>query len=88
MRGRYKRKDPKERGDTVDIGAEFSPLPGEPAAGLAGAHAPGPGSTLQDVGSKKRGRTICSTCSPCEGAANVSVKTHITGVKSYLQEYS
>lgn len=55
MRGRYKRKDPKERGDTVDVGAEFSPLPGEPAAGLAGAHAPGPGSTLQDVGSKKRG---------------------------------
>uniref|UniRef100_UPI0037E7A3EA uncharacterized protein n=1 Tax=Semicossyphus pulcher TaxID=241346 RepID=UPI0037E7A3EA len=52
MRGRFKRKDAKVRGDeTTDLGAAgLSPLPGDTAAGFAETHSPVPGSTDQDVG--------------------------------------
>lgn len=64
MRGRYKRKDPKEiRDETADIGAGLSappaPPPGEPAAGLAEPNTPVPALTVQDVGSRKKGREAC-----------------------------
>lgn len=61
MRGRYKRKDPKERRDeTADLGAELCPLPGEPAAGSDEPHRPVPCFTVQDVDGRKKGRTTCS----------------------------
>lgn len=56
MRGRYKRKDPKEvRDETAHIGAGLSP-PGETAAGLAEPHTPVPSLTVQDVGGRKKGK--------------------------------
>ncbi|KAM6987389.1 uncharacterized protein LKV04_010214 [Tautogolabrus adspersus] len=65
MRGRFKRRDQRERGEeTTDFGAAgLSPLPGETAQGLAEAHTPVPGSTLQDVGDNKQG----SRCSIYDG---------------------
>ncbi|XP_070762044.1 uncharacterized protein [Enoplosus armatus] len=56
MRGRYKRRDPKDRNDdTTDLGAGLSPLPGETAAGSAEPHAPVPGFNVQDVGASEKG---------------------------------
>lgn len=61
MRGRYKRKDSRERRDeTADLGAELCPLPGGPAAGSDESHRPVPGFTVQGVGCRKKGRTTCS----------------------------
>ncbi|XP_051255184.1 uncharacterized protein zgc:113279 [Dicentrarchus labrax] len=61
MRGRYKRKDRRQRGDrTTDLAAGLSPLPGELAAGLAEPHTPVPGFTVQDVGGSKKAGARCS----------------------------
>ncbi|XP_038548695.1 uncharacterized protein zgc:113279 isoform X2 [Micropterus salmoides] len=55
MRGRYKRKDLKERNDgTADTAAGLSPPLGETAAGLAEPNTPVPGFTVQDVGGRKK----------------------------------
>lgn len=66
MRGRYKRKDPKERKDeTTNSGATgFYPPPGEPTAGSEEPHRPVPGFSVQDVGSRKKGRTNYSSKLP------------------------
>lgn len=57
MRGRFKRKDPRERKDeTANPGAGFCAPPGEPAARSEEPHRPVPGFSVQDVGSKKKGR--------------------------------
>ncbi|XP_040902173.1 uncharacterized protein zgc:113279 [Toxotes jaculatrix] len=54
MRGRYKRKDPKERSDeTTDAG--LFPLPEETAASMAEPDTPLPVFTVQDVGGNKKG---------------------------------
>ncbi|XP_039987179.1 uncharacterized protein zgc:113279 [Xiphias gladius] len=56
MRGRYKRKDPKERRDEpTGTGAGLSPRPGEPSGGLDEPDTPLPVFTVQDVGGSKQG---------------------------------
>ncbi|XP_026195134.1 NF-kappa-B inhibitor zeta isoform X2 [Anabas testudineus] len=58
MRGRYKRKEPKEiRDEAADHGAGLSPphLSGETAAGLTEPHTPVPALSVQDVGAIKTG---------------------------------
>ncbi|XP_044058817.1 NF-kappa-B inhibitor zeta isoform X2 [Siniperca chuatsi] len=51
MRGRYKRRDPRERNnETTGSGAGFSPMPGQTETGLAEPHTPVPGFVFQDVG--------------------------------------
>ncbi|KAM9359062.1 uncharacterized protein ABDE67_002204 [Symphorus nematophorus] len=57
MRGRYKRKQPKD--ERADSEAALCPLPGEPTAGLAEPHTPVPGFTVQGVGGGGKG-TRCS----------------------------
>lgn len=69
MRGRYKRKDPREvRDEKADICAGLSP-PGGTAAGLTEPHTPVPASTVQDVGGRKKGRETCC----CDSFSSVSV---------------
>lgn len=58
MRGRYKRKEPKEiRDEAADHGAGLSPphLSGETAAGLTEPHTPVPALSVQDAGAIKTG---------------------------------
>ena len=62
MRGRSKRREPNGlKDERADMEAGLSPLPGEPAAGLAETHTPVPGFTVQGVGGGRKGRTSCST---------------------------
>lgn len=73
MRGRFKRKDPKERGDErADFGAGFSPLSGDPAAGSVEPHRPGPGFAVQDGDGRKKGGTSELTGPPAQGEVMAS----------------
>ncbi|XP_074535845.1 NF-kappa-B inhibitor zeta [Halichoeres trimaculatus] len=57
MRGRFRRKDPKGRGDEATNleAAGLSSLQGKTSAGFTDTHTPDPGSNLQDVGGDKKG---------------------------------
>lgn len=75
MRGRYKRKDLKERNDgTADTAAGLSPPLGETAAGLAEPNTPVPGFTVQDVGGRKKGRAGGGERSKCLVTGNIQLK--------------
>ncbi|XP_067450007.1 NF-kappa-B inhibitor zeta [Thunnus thynnus] len=64
MRGRYKRKDPKQRAyGSTGSEAGLSPRPGDTAAGLAEPHTPVPRLIVQDVGGNNKG----SKCSSYAG---------------------
>lgn len=58
MRGRFKRRDLKEKGDErADFGAGFPPLSGEPAAGSVEPYRPVAGLGVQAVAGRKKGGT-------------------------------
>lgn len=59
MRGRYKQKNLKGGSQkTTPVGAGFSPLPEETAAGSGEPGTPVPGVTVQDMGSSKKGTNV------------------------------